>query len=159
LRTLVLYYSREGNTRFVAESIAHTVGAELQALEPIKEIKLDGFKYLRGGRQVVYGKRPELEPLLLEPDQYDLVFVGTPVWAFTYAPALRTFFGDHVQGGHVACFCTHEGGPGKCLARMAKAMPAALVLGAIEVCHPVRSDDNVSLITAWAKEMIAAANE
>ena len=159
MRTLVLYYSLEGNTRFIAETIAETVGADLQALEPVQEIKLDGFKYVRGGRQVVYGKRPDLEPLTRDPSEYDLVFIGTPVWAFTYAPALRTYFKAHAQGGQVACFCTHEGGPGKTLARMAKAMPAAEVLGAIDICHPVRSQENVSRVVAWANEMLAAAQQ
>ena len=159
MRILVLYYSLEGNTCYIAEKIAETVGADLQALKPIQEIKLNGFKVVRGGRQVVYGKRPQLEPLSLDPGEYDLVFVGTPVWAFTYAPALRTCFREHGQSGKVACFCTHEGGPGKCLDRMAKAMPTADVLGVLDIRQPVRSDENVSRVTAWAKEIVAAATE
>ena len=157
MRALVLYYSLEGHTRFVAELIAQTVGAEIQPLEPLQAIKLDGFKFARGGRQVVFGKRPELHPLNIDPADYDLVFIGTPVWAFTYAPALRTFFHEHTLTAKLATFCTHEGGPGRTLERMRRALPEATVLGGIDVGQPVRSDENVAALTCWAQEMVKAA--
>jgi len=38
MKTLVVYYSLEGNTKFIAETISKTVGADLLELKPIKDI-------------------------------------------------------------------------------------------------------------------------
>jgi len=35
---------------------------------------------------------PELERRNKNPEHYDVIIIGTPVWAFTYTPAIRTFF-------------------------------------------------------------------
>lgn len=54
-----------------------------------------GFmKFLWGGKQVFSKKQPELLLFDKNPEDYDLFIIGTPVWAWTYAPALRTFFAN-----------------------------------------------------------------
>src|SRR6056297_2836113 len=90
-KTLVLYYSYEGHTKKVAEVIAKELSADIEGVKPIKEMKTKGFgKFIWGGGQVVMKKKPELKPMNVNPDDYDTIFVGTPVWAFTYAPPVKT---------------------------------------------------------------------
>lgn len=157
MRCLVVYYSFEGATRWVAERIAEATGAELLALQPEREISKSG-KFLWGGRQVVMGTRPPLLPFDHDPADYDLLFIGTPVWAFTFAPALRTFLQDQsLAGKRVALFCTHEGGPGKTLANMQKAAAPARVVAELDLCKPVRTPTNAATIAAWARKVLAAA--
>jgi len=114
-KTLVLYYSYEGHTKKVAEVIAKEISADIEGVKPIKEMKTKGFgKFLWGGSQVVMKKKPELKPLNVNPDDYDIVFVGTPVWAFTYAPPVKTILETGIlKNKKVAFFYTHEGGAGK----------------------------------------------
>lgn len=114
-KVLVLYYSLEGNTKRVAEYIATELEAQIEALEPIKDIKPNGFKkFLWGGRQVVMKEKPELKPLAINIEDYDVILVGSPVWAGTFAPAIRSFL-EEFQLNHkkIACFFTHQGGMGK----------------------------------------------
>ncbi|MFH1429013.1 MAG: flavodoxin [Candidatus Margulisiibacteriota bacterium] len=123
-KTLIIYYSLEGHTRLAAESIAETLGADILELKPEKEIKKTGFmRYFWGGRQVVMKEAPGLNPLDKDPNIYDVLIIGTPVWAFTYAPPIRSFIAAaKPQGKKVAVFCTHEGIPAKTLANMKAAL-------------------------------------
>ena len=43
MKTLVLYYSFEGNTEYVATGLAKRLDADIQKIEPIKELKSKGF--------------------------------------------------------------------------------------------------------------------
>ena len=93
MKVLVIFYSLEGHTKLLANAIAKVTGADILEVKPKKEITKKGFmKYLKGGGQVIRKVEPEILPLSLDPNDYDLLFIGTPVWAGGYAPALRTFF-------------------------------------------------------------------
>lgn len=43
MKILVLYYSLNGNTRFIANRIAEAIGAETLEIRPLKDIKSTGF--------------------------------------------------------------------------------------------------------------------
>jgi flavodoxin len=106
MKTLVVYYSRSGHTRQVAELLAEKLSADLQELVDSNSRKgLIGW--LKSGRDAIKQRETELAPLDHRPEDYDLVVVGTPVWAAHPAPAVRTFLGSHDLGGkRVAFFCT-----------------------------------------------------
>jgi len=121
-KTLIIFYSFEGSTRFVSDAIAQEIKADILELKVRDEIKTKGFmKYFWGGRQVFQKKSPELLPFDRDPDSYELIFIGTPVWAFTYAPALRTFFNKiKLKDKKIALFCCHEIGQAKAIENMKK---------------------------------------
>ena len=93
MASLVVYYSLEGSTKLIAD-IATALGADLLELKPVKEeINPKSFlKFFWGGRQVVLKKIPELVPYERDIGKYDLIVIGTPVWAFNYAPPIRLTF-------------------------------------------------------------------
>lgn len=114
-KIIVVYYSFEGNTKSIAEFLAKDLSADILEVKPNKEIKSKGFgKYFWGGRQVIMGKKPELKPLSKNLDEYDIILVGTPIWAGTYAPPIKTLLEEnYIEGKKVAYFYSHQGGPGK----------------------------------------------
>ena len=68
-------------------------------------------------------KTPPLKEYDLDTDAYDTFIVGSPVWAWTYSPPLRTFFSQNdIEGKNVVVFCCHEGGMGNTLKEMEMAM-------------------------------------
>ena len=92
MKSLIIYYSLDGNVKLLSETMAQEIGADLLPLHPKKEIKSDTFmKYFWGGRRVVMKSTPELEALSLNPNDYDLIIIGTPVWMADYNPAIRSF--------------------------------------------------------------------
>ncbi len=158
-RVLVLYYSFEGNTRCIAEAIARSINADLAALKPKKEPNSHGgSKYLWGGKQVVMKETPPLEPLDVDVDAYDLIFVGTPVWAFTFTPAIRTVLKEKlIQGSSLAIFCVHEGGMKSTLTKMANAFEKLsnnIVAQNNFVNVLVNKEDNEKKAAEWAKSVL-----
>ena len=68
MKTLVIFYSFEGSTKFIAQTIANEIGAELLEIKPEKEIVSHGFmKYVWGGKQAVMKEKPALLPFDKNP--------------------------------------------------------------------------------------------
>jgi len=124
MQALVIYYSLEGNTAHLAQAIGKELSADLLRLQPSADIKSSGFmRFLWGGRQVMSKAQPELQPYELDLSRYTHLFIGTPVWANSYAPALRTFLeSETVQNKQIGLFCCYGGAEGKCLTHLRTAL-------------------------------------
>ncbi|SHK20373.1 Flavodoxin [Anaerobranca californiensis DSM 14826] len=143
VKTLVIYYSFEGNTKFIAETIAEKLGADLLELKPEKELNSKGFmKYIWGGSQVVMGKMPKLQPLDKNPLDYDLLIIGTPVWAWSYTPPLNTFFNNvKITGKKIALFSCHGGQNAKTFEKMEKALEGNEIIAKQDFFEPLRDKE------------------
>lgn len=158
MKSIVIYYSFEGNTKLIANNITDILSSDLLRLQLAKELKTRSFvKYFWGGRQVMVKKQPELLPYHFNPDDYDLIFMGTPVWAWNYAPAWRTFLAENkIENQKIALFCCHGGGKGKIFSRWEDALSGNEIIGEIDFRDPlkVKTDASVKRIREWAREMI-----
>ena len=98
MKTLIVYYSHEGNTELVAGKISEKIGADTLKLVPVKKYPEKGFaKYFWGGRSAIMADTPELEPYSVDLASYEQVVFGFPVWASNVTPPLRTFIKDHPE--------------------------------------------------------------
>lgn len=157
MKKLVVFYSFEGNTRYIAESIAKAINADILEIKPKNDVKSKGImKYLWGGKQVMLGEKPELQELSKNPDEYDFIFLGTPVWAFTYAPAFKTFFSEvKISGKKVALFCCNGGNKGKTFINMKEELKNNDILGEIEFTDPIKGDEKKACeAVKWAQKVI-----
>lgn len=117
-KSLIVFYSLEWFTQKIAESIAKKIDADTLQIHPKQEIKTDSkrIKYFRWGKQVFMKEIPELKPYTCDINQYETIYIGTPVRAFTYTPAIKAFLKQtNIQNKNIILFCTHEGWPGKTL--------------------------------------------
>lgn len=107
---LALYYSRTGRTKKVAERLSALLKADLEPLHDQDDRR--GFLgYVRSGRDAILKRPAILQPLAHAPADYDLVVLGSPIWAFTICSAVRTFLEQHAPAiRRAAFFCTHGGG-------------------------------------------------
>ncbi len=157
MKILVVYYSYEGSTRLISETIAKAVKADLLEIKPEKEMKSRGFmKFVWGGSQVVMGKKPALRPLARDPSEYDMIFIGTPVWNFSLTPPIKTFVEDHLpKGKKVAFFCSFDGNSGKTFERMEKACQGSEILGTQEFLSSRNNNSDATLRQAvdWARSI------
>lgn len=63
MKTLIVYYSLEGNTEYAAGRIAAALQADTLRLRPKKAYADKGFaKFFWGGKSAVMAEKPELEP-------------------------------------------------------------------------------------------------
>ncbi len=110
MRAVVVYYSRTGWTRRVAEEVASRLGCEVEAVAPRRSFK-GILGYLRAGRTAMKGIPVELEPLARDLGGYDLVVVGTPVWGGTVSSVIRTVLVQNAARLGRVAFLVTSGGP------------------------------------------------
>jgi flavodoxin len=143
MKTAVIYYSLEGNTKKVANRISEKLNADIYELKEINSsVPKTGFlKFVWGGKQVVMKQKPDLEELNINIDEYDCLFIGTPVWAATYSPAVRSFFSKYtIKGKKVGIFCCHSGGLGNTIQNMKNCLINNEVIAEIAVIDPIKND-------------------
>ena len=111
MKTLIVYYSLEGNTEFAAEKIADSCGFDTLRLVPVKKYPDSGFKkFFWGGKSAVMAETPELEPYTFDSDSYDRIVFGFPVWAGNVTPPIRTFVKENnLKGKRIAAFACQSG--------------------------------------------------
>ena len=163
MRSVVVYYSFEGNVRMLAQQIAQTCGADLVELSDLDEPKEKGFmKFVQGGGKAMMRRSTRLGAYDAQAVQAaDIVFIGTPVWAFTCSPAVRTFLSEmSLQGKKLAFFCASGGSKGKTFQHMRElAGPSNEVLGEIEVVEPLKREAQqcAERIAVWTSRMLEKA--
>lgn len=158
MKTLVVYYSLEGNTGQTAEKIAQRLHADLLRLEPINPYPNAGpMKFIRGGKAALFGEKPELRPYHVDFLSYDAVIAGTPVWASTFAPPLRTFFTVNKITNQRAGFFACEKGSGgeKCIAKLKELTGADKVQAEMILIDPKQQpqEENEKTIEEFCQKM------
>lgn len=120
MRMLTLYYSWSGHTKQAAELIHDTVGGDIAAIETAAAYPGTYSQVASQGHdEVKRGFEPELRPLSVRPEDYDVLYLGSPVWWYTMTPAVRSFLSRfHGRGMTVCPFVTNEGGAGSALRDM-----------------------------------------
>ena len=111
MKALVVYYSRTGNTRKVAQAISNALKCDIE--EIIDETNRKGIiNWFLAGRDASRKRLTKIKDVLKDLSSYDTVIIGGPVWAWGLDVPLRTFLTQYKdQLKDVAFFCT-EGGSG-----------------------------------------------
>jgi menaquinone-dependent protoporphyrinogen IX oxidase len=94
MKCLVVYYSRTGITRTVAQYVAEALGADVEELIDTKNRK-GPLGFVIAGKDAAMKKLVPIEPPKYDPSRYDLVVVGSPVWANTMSSAVRAYLTEH----------------------------------------------------------------
>ena len=108
----VAYFSWGGTTQYLAENIAEQTGGTLFRIETATRFPTDYNECTEVAREVLdIGTRPELGTSVENFDEYDVVFVGCPVWWHTAPMAIWSFlesseydFTDKI----IVPFCTYS---------------------------------------------------
>ena len=99
MKDLIVFYSLEGNTGYVAEKLRDRLDADVLVLVPKRAYSDKGFtKFLWGGKSAIMGEKPELEDYEADLSKYGRIIFGFPVWASNFTPPLRTFIEDNREG-------------------------------------------------------------
>lgn len=162
MKALVVYYSFEGNTKFLAEKIAETLHADVRELTTSKQYPAKGLgKFFWGGKSVIFGEEPELTNGEIDVSPYDTVIIGTPVWASSYAPPLKTFLNSSlIQGKKIALFACHGGGGAvKCFRKLKEALPGNEFIGEVTYFEPKSHPECAQSAQEWAAGLLLAEKD
>lgn len=111
MSTLVVYYSRSEVTKKLAEAIASETGADIE--EIVSKVNYAGkIGFARGGKDALSEKIIDLEPLNFDPANYDLVYLGVPVWAGKAANPMISYIKQNEGKFNDVKFFVTAGGTG-----------------------------------------------
>ena len=130
-KVLVVYYSQLGHTKAVAEEIAARTGADIEEIAMVNPYDTSfGATIERCMLDREADVLPEIQPLKANVADYDVVFIGFPVWFGTYAPPVTKWLeGVDLGGKKVVPFCTFgSGGLESSVADLRKCQPNADIL-------------------------------
>ena len=147
-KMLVLYYSETGTTKTVAEELQKQTGADIEVIEAVKPYSGNFQETMqRGQREMQNGELPELKPLKSKLADYDVIFLGYPIWFGTYAVPIATLVKENdFAGKTIVPFCTFGSGG---LNTSADALKKALPKATIKEGYGVRT----ARVAAAAKEL------
>jgi flavodoxin len=157
MKALVVYYSLDGSTARVAEWVQKYLGADALALKLADRRQRQGlFKLLWGVAMVLGKKQPPLMPYEADLSPYDLIVLGTPVWASIPAPPLATFLAQTpVTGKKVAVFCCHGGGKGTALETLKAMLPGNTIVGEADFANVPGTEAAIleARVSMWAERL------
>ena len=159
MKTLITYYSFSGNTDKVvnifADVLRKTGEVVLQRLKPADEIK----NFALQCKAAFMGKRVELEGnVQFDIGQYDLLLIGTPVWAFAPTPSINTYLDklSGLNGKRAIILLTSGSGTGvsKCFKNIRKVLETKGAAKIDEVNIPDRKLKDMEFIASSLEKML-----
>lgn len=109
MKTLVVYYSRTGRTKKIAEYIQSALDSEIEEIQDVKN-RNGVLGWLSAGRDAGSKSLTSLEEMDKMPVDYNVVILGSPTWNNSLSSPVRTYiekFNEDLR--HVACFSTGDG--------------------------------------------------
>ena len=115
MKTLVAYFSATGTTKGVAQQLAEVASADIHEIKPEKpytDADLDWQD--KQSRSTIEMKdkssRPAITDKLTNMQEYDVVYVGFPIWWYTCPTIINTFMESYdFKGKTVIPFATSGG--------------------------------------------------
>lgn len=127
-KALVAYFSWSGNTTEIAKYIAGKTAADTFEIITEKEYPAEYQPCTEVAKaEKEADARPAIKGKVENFDQYDIIFIGCPVWWYTGPMAIFTFLESYdFEGKTVIPFCTAYSGPSQTLKSIVEATPKSL---------------------------------
>ena len=111
MKPLIIYYSYRGNTKSIVDMIQKKIDADVLRIETVVPYSSNYNQVVNQGQEEVNrGYCPKIKPVDVNLAQYDTIILGTPVWWYTFAPAMHTFLkSQNWKGKTVYPFATNGG--------------------------------------------------
>lgn len=126
--------NKYGTTEVVAQYIQSAVGGDIHLIETTNRypISFDDVRDLNHAEQAA-GTLPALKSKIENMTEYEMVFIGYPVWAVDVPQAIKSFlFAYDMSGKKIVPFCTHDGyGAGRSFTTIKNAVAGATTLDGI----------------------------
>ena len=155
-KALIVFFSASGVTKGVAERLCKAVGGDLFEIIPTKRYTAADLDWMdKNSRSTIEMKDPSCRPPMafaVDCAQYDVVFIGFPVWWYREPSIIDTFMETYdFTGKTVVPFATSGGrGIGRSGENLQQLAPGA------KVVHGKLFASNVSEkeLAVWAAEWL-----
>ncbi len=136
LKPLIVYFSRSGHTKAIAEDIHKKMGGDLVQIEPVNPYPADYQQTVDlAKKEQQNNARPAVKTKIADLAQYDVVFLGYPNWWGSMPMPVYTFIEENkLDGKPIAPFVTHGGGgQGHSVDELKKLVPHSKILKPLSV--------------------------
>jgi flavodoxin len=151
---LVVYYSRTGNNRTIANEIAQEISADIDEIID-KKNRQGKLNWLLAGRDSRAGKLTEIE-YQKNPQDYDTIIIGAPIWAWNPIPPLRTYLKEvDLTGKRVAFFiCSKSEGYKNLFPQLEEMTPDSEHIGTFGITEErFKNEDYRSDLTSFVNSL------
>jgi flavodoxin len=154
LKSLVVYYSRTGAAKFVAETIAAELGSDIEEIVDLKS-REGKLNYMGAAGDASRGKETKIGPINRVPSDYDLIIIGTPIWAWSPTPAIRTYIkNNNFSGKKVALFFTYENNLRQAIGKTKALLPNSIFAGELTLAKALNDkEETANKIAAWCNTL------
>ncbi len=157
-KKLVLYFSVYGTAKKVAEEIARQAGADIMEIEPAIPYDGDRNHYNALAKYAKKEHDEDMRPAIknkLPIEEYDTVFIGYPMWWYTFPMILYTLFDEYdFSGKTIVPSNTHMGsGDGGTYRTIQMLEPNATVLEGLPVKMTAAEKGAPEKVSAWLKKL------
>ncbi len=156
-KMLILYFSWSNNTKTMAGYIHDEIGGDMEQIVPTvayPEVYSEVADYAKEERD--NKARPKFNSLTHNPEDYDTIFVGYPVWWYTIPMIIHTLFETYdFSGKTIVPFNTHEGsGDGGTYETIQEIAPKATLLKGLPIRGgDIGKDSAKEDVKKWLKEI------
>jgi len=105
-KTLIVYYSRTGNTKVACEALQKDLGCDIIEIKDLKN-RAGGWGFFTSTIGTLFGTHTKIDPVHPELASYNAVVIGSPIWAGKLSTAIRTFIAkNRFDGKKIVLFTT-----------------------------------------------------
>lgn len=154
MKTLVVYFSLTGSTEFVAKIISEQLNADLCEVVD-KKHKNGKLIYLKGGAAAFREKLTKIE-VNKSIENYELIIIGSPIWAGKITPAIRTFLSQNDFTQKKGAFFVTIGGdkPEKSIENMRRTTGFSSVVKELAVSNTIEDKKEAEkMVIDWCQEI------
>lgn len=128
-KTLLVYFSYTSHTAMISDMIKQQLNCDTLELKTIVPYTSDYQKVVDDEQNSEASSHlPKLEPITIDLNNYDQIILGTPVWWYRPAPAIRTFLTENdLTGKTIIPFATNAGWLGRTFAEIKTLCPFSKV--------------------------------
>jgi flavodoxin len=109
MKALIVYYSRTGRTRKIADALKSAINADVEEIQDTKN-REGLIGWLTAGKDSMTKTTTFLKEAKFNPAHYDVVVIGSPTWNRSVSVPIRTYIKQHLEDlKHVALFSTGDG--------------------------------------------------
>lgn len=154
-RMLIAYFSHSGNTEQVAQAIEAQTGADMFEIVPAVPYPEDfNATADRWHEERDSDARPEIVGRVENMEDYDIIFLGYPIWSSQLPAVNRTFLEQYdFSGKTIVPFCTHGGSAfGSSIQWIESLAPGATLLDGYEILGE-NAAGCADEVAAWLSEL------
>ncbi|MBP3850976.1 MAG: NAD(P)H-dependent oxidoreductase [Erysipelotrichaceae bacterium] len=144
MNALMIYYSFEGNTDYVASKFKEYLDIDTERLTVMNEPPKKGLgKFLHGGKSALRKEDPRMNALQADVQAYDTILIAFPVWAGTCPPAIDMCLKTYpFKDKNVYIIATSASGNAKkAMINVTEMMAGNLIVDTLSLTSPLKNKE------------------